>query len=484
MNTATNLKLALIPLAQINGALVGIGLSPRVGKDEAVTAVADCIANGSLTLADVQKAKPYVTPQTTGGADRALNLASDAVASVKEVTDRLRALEAQTSGNVAGLKAAIDGVYSDVADDIKAAIAGVKPVDPAAISNAVATAVAAEFGKFRKATPKKRIEEIAAVLPAATVRAGDVFPRTWYHSGDTDVDFSDLPVTIWNQDCPQVVDDYVFDPAHLHQSLIALHDTGGLPDNVWLAGERGTGKTEFVTQLAARLKRRLVRVNFDEAIERADFIGGNTIKDGSVVWKEGVITAAIQQAGTIILIDEVGFARAQSIAILHSLTERSPHRALVVAETGQRIPVANDVVFFCADNSNGHGDTSGNFAGVREQNSAFIDRFSYTLRFQYLEAADEVNLVCNRTGLTRKAADILVKFINVARQKASNGLLTQPPSLRQLFALARAVQRGVPPSIAFQNAVVNKFPSDVAPELLGVWTAEVNASDLAAALKQ
>jgi nitric oxide reductase NorQ protein len=112
----------------------------------------------------------------------------------------------------------------------------------------------------------------------------------------------------------------------LHQALIALDDP--LPHNTWLGGERGTGKTEFVTQLAARLGRKLVRVNFDEALERADFIGANTISGGDVVWSEGIITRAIQHPGALILLDEVGFARAQSISVLHALTERSPHRAL------------------------------------------------------------------------------------------------------------------------------------------------------------
>jgi MoxR-like ATPase len=261
----------------------------------------------------------------------------------------------------------------------------------------------------------------------------------------------------------------------LHQALVALDSA--LPDNTWLAGERGTGKTEFVTQLASRLGRRLFRVNFDEAIERADFIGANSIENGSVVWKAGVITQAIQYTGSIVLIDEVGFARPQSIAVLHSLCERSPHRSIVISETGQRIPVASHVAFFCADNSNGHGDTSGNFAGVRDQNTAFIDRFGYTLRFEYLPELQEVALVSSRTGLNVDASTVLIRFANVAREKARAGVLTQPPSLRQLFAWARAVSKGVPVGIAFENAIINKFPSDCEAELRGVFSAVIDVAN-------
>jgi MoxR-like ATPase len=334
--------------------------------------------------------------------------------------------------------------------------------------------VARLFDEFRKEVPVERLAEVASAVPVFTVnRAGDLFPLTSYRHNGQDVDFSDLQVAVWNDpEAPDLVDDYVFNPEHLHQALIALDDP--LPDNVWLAGERGTGKTEFVSQLAARLKRRLFRVNFDEALERADFIGGNTIADSNVVWKPGIITQAITHPGAIVLLDEIGFARAQSLAALHALCERSPHRSITIAETGQRIKVASHVVFFGADNSNGHGDSSGNFAGVREQNTAFLDRFSFTLRFEYLPPIQETDLVSARTGLSNKASEILVGFINVAREKARVGLLTQPPSLRQLFAWARAVKRGIPVRTAFTNAIVNKFPADCETELTTLFLSHVD----------
>jgi MoxR-like ATPase len=361
--------------------------------------------------------------------------------------------------------------------DVHAKLAGVKSADAGLISETIRQEVAKVFAPFKQDTAPEVLTEIAGRIGQfRTERAGDIFPVTVYGS----VDFSDLPVGIWDDPAaPALVDDYVFNPPHLHQALIALDDA--LPHNTWLGGERGTGKTEFVTQLAARLKRKLVRVNFDEALERADFIGANTISGGDVVWSEGIITKAIQHPGALILLDEVGFARAQSVSVLHALTERSVHRALTIAETGNRIPVASHVAFFAADNSNGHGD-SGNFAGVREQNTAFLDRFGFTLRFDYLPAQDEAALIVKRTGLTPKAADILVDFAGAARQQAKNGLLTQPPSLRQLFAWAGAVAKGLPVQIAFQNAVINKFPADCEAELLALYAAKVDEVEFKGAI--
>jgi cobaltochelatase CobS len=388
---------------------------------------------------------------------------------------------ANVSTKVADIGAAVQHNVSAVEARIERKLKGTS-VNPDDVNKAVAAAVSDAFGKFRKATPKTRLEEIAASLPpkVQVKTAAEVFGVD--ACAYREADFGCLNVGVWGHpDAPALVDDYVFSPEHLHQALLALDDK--LPDNVWLAGERGTGKTEFATQIAARLKRPLFRVNFDEALERADFIGANTIENGNVVWKAGLIAQAIQTPGAIILLDEIGFARAQAIAVLHSLCERSPHRALTVSETGVRIPVADGVVFFCADNSNGHGDTSGNFAGVREQNSAFIDRFSYTLEFDYLPPDKEAALIVSRTNLPLPAANIIVRYATVARQKAAAGVLSQPPSLRQLFAWARAVGKGLPNAIAFRNAIINKFPDDCSGELQGIFLAEVNEAEFVSALE-
>jgi MoxR-like ATPase len=436
-------------------------------KGEAIDFLTQLVTENRKTLDEVlvlvQNAKPYV-PLPEVQPDPRLDEA------LVNIQDRLHDL-----GKAVELKA--QAAVEKAERDVQAKLAGVKSADAGLISETIRAEVAKVFAPFKQDTAPEVLAEVAARLPSFRLeRAGDIFPVTAYGN----VDFGDLQVGIWSDpETPALVDDYVFNPAHLHQALIALDDQ--LPDNVWLAGERGTGKTEFVTQLAARLQRKLVRVNFDEALERADFIGANTISGGDVVWAEGIITKAIQHPGALVLLDEVGFARAQSISVLHALTERSVHRALTIAETGARIPVASHVAFFAADNSNGHGD-SGNFAGVREQNSAFLDRFGFTLRFEYLPAVDEAALIVKRTGLTPKAAGILVDFAGAARQQASQGLLTQPPSLRQLFAWARAVAKGLPVDIAFKNAVINKFPSDCEAELLALYAAKVDEVEFKGAI--
>ena len=475
------MQLAFFNTDQLRAVLAHLNLTPALDKAGMITQVADAIVRKQITAdeaVDIASIAKNTVPSPKVGVDgevrqQILDSNAKVHAALHDVQNAQSAIN-RVRDAVEGKLADIDTAFKRLDDRLTAKVAGLSAPDTSRISAEIQASVSRLFDEFRKEVPVERLAEVASAVPVFTVnRAGDLFPLTSYRHNGQDVDFSDLQVAVWNDpEAPDLVDDYVFNPEHLHQALIALDDP--LPDNIWLAGERGTGKTEFVSQLAARLKRRLFRVNFDEALERADFIGGNTIADSNVVWKPGIITQAITHPGAIVLLDEIGFARAQSLAALHALCERSPHRSITIAETGQRIKVASHVVFFGADNSNGHGDSSGNFAGVREQNTAFLDRFSFTLRFEYLPPVQEIDLVSARTGLSNKASAILVGFVNVAREKARVGLLTQPPSLRQLFAWARAVKRGIPVRTAFTNAIVNKFPADCETELTTLFLSHVD----------
>lgn len=435
------MNLTLLPITKLNGALASmVGGVPSADKDKVIQQLEHFISKGLITYEQIASAKGMNVSTFNSNA-------VDLVA----LNQRLDSLDNRLNG-------------LQVAD----------------WSEALRNEVAQVFSEFKTDVPVEQLVVVANQLPPVLIKktVRELFDGVLsYEDPDTGlvIDFSGLEVDYWGDaSAPILIDDYVFNPQHLHQALLAL--TGALPDNVWLYGERGTGKTEFVTQLCARLGRKLFRVNFDEAMERSEFIGGNILVDGNVVWRDGVIAQAIQYSGAVILLDELGFARAQSIAVLHSLTEPSKHRALAIPETGQRIPVAPHVVFFCADNSNGHG--SDVHEGVRPQNSAFIDRFSYSLEFNYLPQAQEVALVHARTGLDINACDVLIKFANIAREKARSGILTQPPSLRQLFAWAKAIKRGVPISLAFKTAIVSKYPVDCAPELDGIYRATIDVHNL------
>jgi MoxR-like ATPase len=485
MRTKIIKEISTLPLSILNGAIRTEGGEPVSDKPTAIQLVADLIESGKRTVEHIKASKRV-------DSSPAFATATTAPSPVGVSHEEMVELKLAVAKEMLSTRAHIDAQSKRVVDQVTVFSAELRdaldttfePVDYDKVGEMVRKQVAAIVEPFKRSAPEEVLVELASSLPVTTkVKVKDAFKGqvfTYTDEGEA-VDFSEMTVTLWgDKESPVVVEDYVFNPQFLHESLVALERN--IPINCWLAGERGTGKTEFVTQLAARLERKLYRINFDEAIERSDFIGGNTIVDGNVVWKAGVLTQAIQHAGAIVLLDEVGFARSQSISVLHSVCEPSPHRGVMINETGIKINVLPHVGFFCADNSNGFGDESGNFNGVRDQNTAFIDRFGYTFKFQYLPFDDEVNLIQKRTGINNKAAKYICNFAKVAREKCKSGLLTQPPSLRQLMAWAMAVKEGVPVKAAFKSAVVNKYPSDCESELLGVFTATINVEEFKRAM--
>ena len=462
------MNLSLISIKRLNAVLTKHGLEAQVAKTRAVKEVESLLERGLITEHDITSAEvveytpttPVHTTTDTSGLQRAIDALSAKVATSIDI------------GNTALTEvASLDERICTVAEGIS------RGADMTSVRHEIAKL----FDSFRtKATPEE-MTAIADSLPVeiTSMKAKDVFKgnKTSYTYNGESVEFGNMDVIVYNDDAPTRLGDYVFNPQHLHSALIALH-APNIPINCWLGGERSTGKTEFVTQLANRLGRKLYRINFDEAMERAEFIGGDSVKDGTVFWREGILTKAIQHDGAIVLLDELSFARPNALATLHSIVEPNPNRGLNIAETGKKISVKRDVVFFVADNTLGYGDASGSFHGTREMNTALLDRFGFKLKFDYLGVDDETKLIASRIGVHKEVAYAIVKFANSARQKVASGVLTQPPSLRSLQAWAIGIKSGLPIALAFNNAIVRSYPEDCHAELQAIYTAMIDVAKL------
>ena len=461
--------LQFISLGRLNAVLVDNGFPIMSNKGKAIDAVTTLVENGVVTIEQVRAT--VVHPDKVRE-HKSAPISADLSGLQRTIDD----LSAKLSVSIENTNVALEEVAS-LDERICLVAEGMSRSDPVTIRKEVGKL----FDSFKSKSTPEEMTAIADSLPVTTtvMKAKDVFKGTKlsYSFGGDNVDFSDLPVTVYNDDAPTRLDDYVFNPQHLHSALIALH-APNIPINTWLGGERSTGKTEFVTQLANRLGRKLYRINFDEAMERAEFIGGDSVKDGTVFWREGILTKAIQHEGSIVLLDELSFARPNALAILHSIVEPNPNRGLNIAETGRKINVKQDVVFFVADNTLGYGDASGSFHGTREMNTALLDRFGFKLKFEYLGVEDETKLIANRIGIHKEIAKSIVQFANSARQKVSSGVLTQPPSLRSLQAWAIGVKSGLPIQLAFMNAIIRSYPEDCHAELHAIYSAMVDATKL------
>ena len=136
-----------------------------------------------------------------------------------------------------------------------------------------------------------------------------------------------------------------------------------------------------------------------------------------------------------------------------------------------------------ADNSNGRGDATGTYAGVKVLNEAFLNRFSRFMQFAYLPAEDEAKIVADVTAVPLTLARLVVDFLGICRAKANAGVLESPPSMREGFYLCEAIADGIPARDAFAEAVVNRAPVDCQEILQQLWAANVDAAAVKAALE-
>lgn len=267
----------------------------------------------------------------------------------------------------------------------------------------------------------------------------------------------------------QTVDPNYIWPEHTGPIVAALAHN----EPVFLYGPAGTGKTSFAEQLAAQYKRPFVRVSCDDQTEAA-VLSGMTVPDtanGGVIWQDGQLAAAIRRPGTVILIDEPSVARPGALFVLQSVMDGA--RCLNIAETGERIPLAPDVILILADNTNGTGDETGSYEATRRLNRAFLDRPAITVRLDYMPADDEARILHARSGLSKEACAALVKFAVMTRAKTGDGDLSHAVGLRRLIALARQITFGTPPAVAFQLSTIETAPPEDREALRQIWTAEV-----------
>jgi len=248
---------------------------------------------------------------------------------------------------------------------------------------------------------------------------------------------------------------------------------------VFAYGPAGTGKTTWAKQIAARWGRSFVRISCDDQTEAA-MLTGMTVpaNDGGTKWQDGQLTAAIRKPGTVVLIDEPSVARPGALFVLQAVLDSD--RTLHIAETGEVVQVAPDVVFIIADNTNGTGDATGQYEATRRLNRAFLDRAGATIRFDYMDPTEEAKALTARTGCKRPLAAKLAKFAALTRREADGGNVAHPVGFRRLVSIAELITDGVDAHQAYQIAVIETAPHDDREPLRQMWTTEVKPDELAA----
>jgi cobaltochelatase CobS len=280
--------------------------------------------------------------------------------------------------------------------------------------------------------------------------AGDIFPNcASLPIGSLELPMYDAP------DAPAIDRHFAFPP---HVGAI-LSRTVKRQRGVFLYGPPGTGKSTLAKQIAARLGRPFVRVSCNGNTDAATLVGMTVPSaDGGTVFQPGILTHAISRPGVVLLIDEITTARDGVAYVLQSLLDDD--KAIFVDECGGLVyRLAPDAMIFLADNTDGNGDVTGEFAGTRQLSSAIKNRVTF-FRADYMPADLEARTLVARTRCPRALADMLVNFAAVSRIKANEGELPAAIGFRELTAWAELLSDGEAPQSAAEIAFLNSAKPD------------------------
>jgi len=194
-----------------------------------------------------------------------------------------------------------------------------------------------------------------------------------------------------------------------------------MPQNVWLTGPTGCGKTHFVHYLAEQMGYELYQINCRADMESASFLGDKTVEidestgQNYITFKDGPVVQAMQTGldengqvipdahPAILFIDEAGACPAHIAIALNRLLEVRGNCREVALDDGRVIRSHPGFRIICSANTLGRGLTG-------------ASDFGY----------------CFLNGIE---AEKFLKFRDAIRAHIKSGELSTPFSTRQIIAI-------------------------------------------------
>ena len=261
--------------------------------------------------------------------------------------------------------------------------------------------------------------------------------------------------------------DATFVPFGFYQDLKKVLNTNMFYP-VFISGLSGNGKTTMVEQVCANLKREAIRVNISIETDEDDLIGGNTLVDGNVVYREGPVLTAMKR-GAVLILDEVDRG-SNKLMCLQAICEGKPY---FNKKTGETITPANGFTIIATANTKGRGSDDGKFISAQLLDEAFLERFAITVEQEYPKAAVEKKIVLNKMAkvgcVDEDFATHLVTWSEVIRKTYFEGAVDELVSTRRLEHIVNAFAVFGDKQKAIQLCV-NRFDEDTKEAFLDLYS--------------
>jgi MoxR-like ATPase len=237
---------------------------------------------------------------------------------------------------------------------------------------------------------------------------------------------------------------------------------------VFITGLSGNGKTLMVEQVCAQLKREMFRVNITVETDEDDLIGGHTLVDGNLQYREGPVLKAMRK-GAVLLLDEVDLG-GNKLMCLQSILEG---KGYLIKKTGEYIFPAPGFTIIATANTKGQGNEDGKFIGTQIMNEAMLERFAVTVEQTYPNVSVEKTILQKEMALSGEVdgefVQKLTDWADVIRRTYMDGAIEEVISTRRLVHIVRAFRmfNDKMKSIAM---CLNRFDNETRDSFLDLYT--------------
>lgn len=227
---------------------------------------------------------------------------------------------------------------------------------------------------------------------------------------------------------------------------------------LFITGLTGNGKTTMVEQVCAKLKRECIRVNISIETDEDDLVGGSTLIDGNVTFREGPVITAMRR-GAILLIDEIDRG-SNKLMCIQGILEGKPY---FIKKTGEVITAAKGFNVIATANTKGRGTDDGKYIAAQILDEAFLERFPITVEQEYPSTTIERKIIINNMQhlecTDEDFADKLVGWAEIIRKTFVEGAIDELISTRRLVHIVKAYSVFNDRQKAI-NLCINRFDSD------------------------
>lgn len=263
----------------------------------------------------------------------------------------------------------------------------------------------------------------------------------------------------------------VVDPTYVafgfHRDLTKIIKSG-LFYPTFISGLSGNGKTTMVEQICAKTKREAIRVNISVETDEDDLIGGNTLVDGNVVYREGPVLTAMKR-GAVLILDELDRG-SNKLMCLQAILEGKPY---FNKKTGEMVAPSAGFNVIATANTKGRGSDDGKFISAQILDEAFLERFAITVEQQFPSEAQEKKIVLGKMGKVGKVdedfAEKLVRWADVIRKTFSEGAIDDLVSTRRIEHIVNAYAM-FDDRLKAIELCVNRFDEDTRAAFIDLYT--------------